>query len=375
MVAEKTILVFGGYGGAGSAISRAVLEYTDADLIVAGRREEEARALAEGLNAKFPGGRAAWARADASDSATLKEPFGKADLVVDAATTVPFVEETARAALEAGADYLEIHYPQEVVSALALVAPEAEAAGITLVTQGGFLPGLPSVLVRWAETQFSEYWRARVYVAMRSDFDPGGAVDEFVGTLGDLSAEVFGGGRWRRAGRGDVRKVDFGPTLGTKTTYPITLAEVRDLPQELGVEELSVSVAGLNWFVDYVVTPLAFALGRVKKGFGRRPLARLMVFGSKRFGEAGEAVAAVLEAEGEKGGERVAVRLRVGHDDVYEFTAMPVAAFLRQYLDGLEIDGLGRPGLSFMGRVVDPVRFLKDLEDMGAKVEVELRGV
>ena len=69
-----------------------------------------------------------------------------------------------------------------------------------------------------------------------------------------------------------------------------------------------------------------------------------------------------------KDGERVAVRLRVGHDDVYEFTAMPVAAFLRQYLDGLK-----RPGLSFMGRIVEPVRFLKDLEDMGAKVEVEVR--
>jgi len=370
-VAEKTILVFGGYGGAGSAISRAVLEYTDADLIVAGRREEEARALAEGLNAKFPGGRAAWAHADASDPATLREPFGRADLVIDAATTVPFVEETARAALEARADYMDIHYPQEVVPVLAAIASEAEAAGVTLVTQAGFLPGLPSVLVRWAGAQFSDYRRARVSVAMRSDFDPGGAVDEFVGTLADLSAEVFSDGRWKRAGRVDVRKVDFGPPLGKTTTYPTTLAEMRGLPEELGVEELSICIAGLNWFVDYVVTPLAFALGRVKRGLGRDLLARMMVFGSKRFKEPGEAVAAVLEAEGVKEGERIAVRLRASHDDVYEFTAMPVAAFLRQYLDG----SIKRPGLSFMGRVVEPVRFLKDLEEMGAEVEVEVRGV
>ena len=360
----------GGYGGAGSAISKAILEYTNADLIVAGRREEEARALAEGLNREFPGGRAAWAHADASDPATLREPFGRADLVIDAATTVPFVETTARAALEARADYLEIHYPQEVVPVLAAVAPEAEAAGLTFVTQAGFLPGLPSVLVRWAGAQFSQYRRARVSVAMRSDFDPGGAVDEFVETLGDLSAEVFSDGRWRRAGRGDVRKVDFGPPLGTKTSYPITLAEMRDLPQELGVEELSICIAGLNWFVDYVVTPLAFALGKVKRGLGRDLLARMMVFGSKRFKEPGEAVAAVLEVEGEKEGERVAVRLRASHDDVYEFTAMPVAAFLRQYLDGLE-----RPGLSFMGRIVEPAKFVRDLEEMGAEVEVEVRKV
>jgi hypothetical protein len=365
---EKTILVLGGYGGAGSAISRAILKNTRAGLIVAGRRDERARALAEKLNREFSGNRASWAFADASDQETLREPFRMADLVIVAATTTSFVETTARAAIEAGVDYLDIHYPQEVATVHRSLAPEIERQGLAFVTQAGFHPGLPSVFVRMAGSYFTRYRKAAAAVAMKTDFDPGGAVLEFVDTLGDYSAEVFRKGEWRRAGYRDVRKVDFGPPLGMKTCYPTTLAEMTDLPERLEIEELGVYVAGLNWFVDYVVTPLAFVLGKVKRGLGRDQLARLMVWGSKRFSTPGEAVAFVLEAEGEKGGKNLSVRMTARHDDVYEFTAMPVAAFLSQYLDGTA----KKPGLWMMGHLVDPERFVEDLERMGAKVEVEV---
>jgi hypothetical protein len=365
---EKTILVLGGYGGAGSAISRAILKNTRAGLIVAGRSDGKARALAEKLNREFSGNRASWAFADAADRETLREPFGRADLVIVAATTTSFVETTAKAAIEAGSDYLDIHYPQKVASALEGLAPDIERAGLTFVTQAGFHPGLPSVFVRRSGSYFTRYRKASAAVAMKTDFDPGGAVLEFVDTLSDYSAEVFKDGEWRRAGYRDVRKVDFGPPLGTKTCYPTTLAEMTDLPERLGIEELAAYVAGLNWFVDYVVTPLAFVLGKVKKGLGRDQLAWLMVWGSKRFTSPGEAVTFVLEAEGEKDGKSLSVKMTARHDDVYEFTAMPVGAFLSQYLDG----SLKTPGIWMMGHLVDPERFVEDLERMGAKVEVEV---
>ncbi len=368
---EKTILVLGGYGGAGSAISRLILKNTRAGLIVAGRRDGKARALAEKLNREFSTDRASWAFADASDPQTLREPFGRADLVIVAATTTSFVETTAKAAIEAGADYLDIHYPQEIALVHRNLAPEIEKAGLTFVTQAGFLPGLPSVFVRWAGAFFTRYRKAAAAVAMKTDFDPGGAVLEFVDTLSDYSAEVFRGGEWKRAGYRDVRKVDFGPPLGMKSCYPTTLAEMRDLPERLEIEELAAYVAGLNWFVDYVVTPLAFVLGKVKRGLCRNQLAGLMVWGSKRFTPPGEAVAFVLEAEGEKDGKDLLVRMTARHDDVYEFTAMPVAAFLVQYLDG----SLKKTGLWMMGHVVDPARFVDDLERMGAKVELEVNEV
>jgi len=61
--------------------------------------------------------------------------------------------------------------------------------------------------------------------------------------------------------------------------------------------------------------------------------------------------------------------LKASHSDVYEFTAMPVAAYLNQYLDGTAKE----PGLSMMGQLVEPKRFFGDLERMGAKVEMTVR--
>lgn len=368
-MAIDNILVLGGYGGAGSAISSLILKMTPADLIVAGRREDRARGLAEALNREFSGDRATYTQADASDPPSLREAFRGADLVIDAATTVPFVEMTARAAIAAGSDWIDIHYPQAGVAVLEGLRPEIEGAGLVFVTQAGFLPGLPSVLAQAAEGRFTRYRKAAAYVAMRTDFEAGGAALEFVEALGEYSAEVFRDGRWRGAGAREVRKVDFGPPLGVKTCYPTTLAEMRGLPEMLGVEELGAYVAGINWFVDGVVTPLAYLLGRVKSGLGRDRLAGLLVWGSKRFTPPGEAVAVVLEAEGERGGEEVLVRLRAGHDDVYGFTAMPVVALLLQILDGKA----RKPGLSMMGHLVDPVRLLEDLVRMGAELEEEVQ--
>lgn len=368
-MAIDNILVLGGYGGAGSAISRLILKMTPADLIVAGRREDRARGLAEALNREFSGDRATYTQADASDPPSLREAFRGADLVIDAATTVPFVEMTARAAIAAGSDWIDIHYPQAGVAVLEGLRPEIEGAGLVFVTQAGFLPGLPSVLAQAAEGRFTRYRKAAAYVAMRTDFEAGGAALEFVEALGEYSAEVFRDGRWRGAGAREVRKVDFGPPLGVKTCYPTTLAEMRGLPEMLGVEELGAYVAGINWFVDGVVTPLAYLLGRVKSGLGRDRLAGLLVWGSKRFTPPGEAVAVVLEAEGERGGEEVLVRLRAGHDDVYGFTAMPVVALLLQILDGKA----RKPGLSMMGHLVDPVRLLEDLVRMGAELVEEVQ--
>ena len=48
------VLILGGYGGAGSSISR-LLQETDCDIVVAGRHEAKALDLSERLNAKFPG--------------------------------------------------------------------------------------------------------------------------------------------------------------------------------------------------------------------------------------------------------------------------------------------------------------------------------
>lgn len=363
---SKTVLVLGGYGGAGSAISRLLLEKTDVDLVIAGRSEEKARYFSALLKVEF-GRRVSWSFADATLPQSLESAFEGVDMVVVAATTASHVQDVARAALEAGTDYLDIHYPQETVPVLKSFASEIEENGRTFVTQAGFHPGLPAVFIRKAASYFDSYERAMVATAMNTQFDPGGAVYEFVDSLSDYRTEAFEDGRWQRKG---PRKVDFGPPFGIRTCYPTALEEIRPLPEVLGLKSVGVYVAGLNWFVDYVATPLAFVLGKVRKGLGRDLLARLMVWGSNTFSPSEEYVTFVLEAEGQKDGRRQTARVVGRHHDVYQFTAIPVIAFMLQYLEGK----IAKPGLWMMGHIVDPARFVQDMKLMGVDVEVEVLG-
>ena len=106
------VLVLGGYDGAGSSISRLLLQETDCDIVVAGRHDAKALDLSERLNAKFPGARASGVFADASQSESLKLALQGVNLIISASTSLDYVEVVAKASLRENIDYLDIHYPQ-----------------------------------------------------------------------------------------------------------------------------------------------------------------------------------------------------------------------------------------------------------------------
>ena len=66
-----------------------------------------------------------------------------------------------------------------------------------------------------------------------------------------------------------------------------------------------------------------------------------------------------------KDGQSMTKTLIVRHSDGYALTAIPVVAYLLQYLDG----SARRPGLHMMGHVLDPQRLLRDMQRMGATIE------
>jgi len=110
----------------------------------------------------------------------------------------------------------------------------------------------------------------------------------------------------------------------------------------------------------------------VQEGFAPRlvegPLSRLFAWSLRWASKPPFATALQLEAEGEgKGGEPRRLRLRLAHADGYEVTAIPVVACLLQWLDG----GARKPGLATMANIVEPSRFLGDLERLGVRVECE----
>ena len=146
------------------------------------------------------------------------------------------------------------------------------------------------------------------------------------------------------------------------------MEELREIPQTLGIRETGVYVAGFNWFVDNIVFPLIVVFQKIKKGMGQNSLGKLMCWGVNTFSSPELGVVFILDAEGAKKGEHLRVKIVAEHDDTFFFTSAPVVACLRQYFDG----SLNKPGLWFMGTIVDDSRLMEDMKQMGIKIKTEI---
>ena len=96
---KNTVLILGGYGVVGRAMSRLLLKETQANVIIAGRRKERADEFAAALRQEIPGNRVDSRRADATNQASLIEAFRGVRLVVVLTTTPNFIRQIGQAAL------------------------------------------------------------------------------------------------------------------------------------------------------------------------------------------------------------------------------------------------------------------------------------
>lgn len=370
---NRTFLILGGYGNTGMCIARLILQETNVGLVLAGRSSEKAGRAAARLNDLFEGNRVAGTHADASDAESLKKAFEGVDFVIVASSTAKYVKEIAKAALASGVDYLDIQYSQEKVSVLQSMAGEIENAGCCFITEAGFHPGLPAAMVRYVSANFDCLERAIVSSVINHDWGlsvSDSTIYEFVEEFKDYQVSVFKNGQWQKAGMMDFRRIDFGSEFGRRYCYPMTLEEMRLIPEIFPLmEETGFYIAGFNWFADWLVFPLTIVALRLWAERAVKPMGRLMFWGLKTFSSPPYYTVTKVDASGKKDGKAKEIEVFLYHKDGYMFTAIPVTACLLQYLEG----SINKPGLWMMGHLVDPNRLMKDMERMGVEVRINIK--
>jgi len=362
------ILILGGTGYTGTKTARLLLAHSDVAVTIAARHLDRAQSFVDELNREFPGRRASAVYADAADAQSLKGALEGQDLVVVAAPTTAYTGNVARAALQAGVDYLDVQISAEKFSLLQSLAPEIERSGHCFVTEAGYHPGLPSVLVRCAADRLDtvESAVAAGYIQLEKNLPYTEAMDELVECFKDYPGQVFKKGQWTKRKSYDIRKFDFGGDIGNKLCYSMFLEEMRPLPGMYpSLKEVGFYVSESHWMVDYVVMPITWIWLMIMPR-AVRPVGRFLWWGMTRFHNPPERVELQVHAAGTKDGRPAEARVGISHPDGYELTAIPVAAALLQYLDG----SARKPGLWMMGHFVDPVRLMADMQRMGASVSV-----
>jgi saccharopine dehydrogenase (NAD+, L-lysine-forming) len=332
------------------------------------RDEERLKEAAAKLALGYGTERVSTAVVDASDADSLKQAAAGADLVVLAAHAKQHGAAIGRAALDAGADVIDITMSSGERHPMEGLRVEAEQSGRCLVTDAGMAPGLPSFLVRLAGGRLDRLDTAFVGgTSSNKDGWPQDTVAELVEDIAHPPVFVWREGAWRRSrlmGIADRRKFDFGPEWGTRTCSPLFFEEMGDLPQVYPSLREAGSFAAFNGFADSVALPLAMIAMRVAPQRGHRPAARLVGWAIRHFARPPFGAVLKVEASGERNGAPTELSVVVSHPSEYQATGLVVAAFVAQWSDGPSTPAR-TPGRHPMGMLVEPERFARDLATRG----------
>jgi len=357
---DKTVLILGGYGIVGKMISKLLLQETEVKIIIAGRNKVKAEKTADELNTEFKIDRVSAEYANASDISSLKKVFRQADIVVVASSTSQYTREIAQAAIDVKIDYLDMQYSTSKIAELKKIDYEIEKQGCTFITDGGFHPGLPAVLVRYISQHFDSMEKAIIGSVIKINWAGIGVTDgtyiELLEELKDYNSSFYKDGKWRK------------PSMVSMKDYlTMDLEEMGELPNIFPtLKTTGFYVGSFNWFVDWIVLPLAMFSFKVFPHKAINPMAKLMKWGLIKFSKPPYGTLLKVEASGIKNERLNNIELTIGHEDGYMLTAIPIVATLLQYLDS----SFNKPGLYTQAIIVDPNRLLKDMEKIGVEYTI-----
>jgi len=268
-------------------------------------------------------------------------------------------------------DYLDVQLGAKKFALLQSLAGEIECAGRCFITEAGFHPGLPAALVRYAAAHLDTIESATTagYLNMGKDLPYTEAVDELIESFKKYRAQVYKNRQWTKASSFEMRRIDFGSDVGWKRCYSMFFEEMRPLPEIYpSLEEVGFYISETHWVTDWVIMPITWIWLKIMP-HAVRPIGKFLWWGMGTFHKPPYRVELQVQASGLRDGLPVKVQASVAHSDGYELTAIPVVATLLQCLDG----SARKPGLWMMGHLVEPVRLMKDMQNMGVQFRAIIR--
>lgn len=363
------IVALGATGQAGTEIARLLaprLAVTD-ELVLAGRNPAKLAATAALITGPV---QVSTAVVDVTDTEAVRTVFAGAQLVIVTVSRPDLVGRLAQLAIEAGADWIDtmLSTPSKL-AALTVLSDRIRAAGLCFVSDAGFHPGLPAVLVRWAAEHLDDVVEADVHAGLRVDWKAGeianSTVTEMLDEFSDFTMETWIDGKRRPLRWSECPKIDFGAPIGVQQVVPMALAEMDDLPQRYpSLQRCGFYISGFGPAMDYLALPLIMVMAKSRRlrpatiRFTRWSMGRLASVPPPHR------LVVQLTAIGRRRGQPASASISVGGSDSYLLTGAPVVACLEQLLDG----SARRPGLHYQAQLVEPNRFLDELAALGLEV-------
>ena len=371
-MADATILILGGYGETGRRLARYLLASTTCRILLAGRDGKKAETLASEFNDSLISDRVAGVQVDASDRDSVRKALQGVSIFIQAGPALPVsvVKGLAEEVLNAAADWIDIQLDPSQAAALATYEERIREEGRCFITQGGFHPGLPAVLIRWAARHAPQLDTAQVssFLNQKAGLPFTSGVDELIEMFRSYEAHMLRHGRWEKISgskMADYPKVTFPFGIGKRMTTPMDMDELKSLTDVIPtIRESGFTIGGFNWVTNYIISPIIMAGLRAFPFISLRAWGRLFCWSCRAFARPPYGVVIQVKARGHKNGQEYDLNLALYHDDGYDLTAIPVVATIQQLLDG----SVHTPGLYFQAWLPEPTRMIRDMQKMGVKV-------
>lgn len=366
---SKKILILGGYGNLGILIADYLATYAKGiELILGGRNIGKAKDTADQIKNKTGIDSIRGIYVDAASTDSLVEAMNEVDLVVVASSTIKHVKNVVEAALNTNTDYLDTQLSSGFkLSFLREIERKIIESGRIFITDGGFHPGLLAAIPRWADLKFGPLYSANMYSALKVDWNNllvnKETVEEMVDEFKIFDTSVLKEGKWVKAGYSGSVKYDFGEPFSEQYCMPMCVEELKMLsPKFPELMNAGFFITGFNKILDNLLFPVIMLCVYILPERMKFIPARIFKWGLK-FCKPPFGVRLIAECKGEKG----EVRIQFSDTDGYRLTALPIVACIKQYLDG----NISLPGLYWQAWVVEPLRFLKDMEEMGLDMQIK----
>jgi len=364
------ILIIGGYGNTGISIARLLLKFTSHNLVIAGRNIEKARAATRSLQKDHDLQRVSELALNTGNIEDMKSAMADTDLVIVAASTTSDCEKVVNAAIETQTHYLDtqLSFPYKL-QMLGRVKETVAARGLTFITDGGFHPGVPAILVRYAAMKIPVLKKVRIGSLVKMDWNSyrfsDNTIAAFIEEFKYHQPKALVNGSMVKIAYSKPQYFTFRHPFGKKPCSAMWLDELDDLPSSLpDLKDLGFYITGFNWVNDYIVMPLIFMALTAAPNSRHGLLANLMTWSLKKFSTPPFGTELKLEASGEINGKESTLFISLFHRDGYEMTAIPVVATLFQFFEAVK----QKPGVWFQGHFSEPERFLSDVRKLGMHV-------
>jgi hypothetical protein len=253
------VLIIGGYGNFGSYIARALASDANISLLIGGRSQAKADAFAASLKALSP---ASGCNIDIHGDIENRLREIAPDVVIH--TTGPFQTQdhrVARAAITAGADYLDLADAREFVATIGQLDNAAKEAGVAVIAGASSVPCLTAAFIDKYRPRFGKLMSATYGIAAAQATNRGlGTAAAILSYVGKPFTIIAGGRRKRVFGWQGTRAVRY-PELGLRLfgycdipdleLFPGRYPELRDLEFVAG-HEIKLLHLG-TWLLSWIV--------------------------------------------------------------------------------------------------------------------------